>query len=78
MAKFITNLSEAPIQFEAFFRYSSDLMGILDINGFYVKVNPALMSKLGYSEEELIGKQIFDFQHPDDLAASKICFNNFF
>jgi PAS domain S-box-containing protein len=52
-------------------------MGILDINGFYVKVNPALMSKLGYSEEELIGKQIFDFQHPDDLAASKICFNNF-
>lgn len=52
-------------------------MGILDLEGYYQKVNPALMNNLGYSESELVGKQIFDIQHPSDIEISKASFKRF-
>jgi PAS domain S-box-containing protein len=53
-------------QFFKFFEISSDIMVIADPMGAFMKVNPATLVILGYSEMELITKPFVDFVHPDD------------
>ena len=43
-----------------------DLVGELDANGDYVYVNPSYSRALGYSAEELLNKNAFDFIHAQD------------
>lgn len=40
----------------------------IDLKGELVLVNEALCNILGYSQEELLGKNFADFLHPDDAA----------
>ena len=35
-------------------------------NGIFRNVNPALCKYLGYSEDEMVGKSILEFIHPDE------------
>jgi len=50
---------------ETFFEISSDLMGIGDTNDFnLLKVNRTFLESLGYTEEEVLSKPIFEFLHP--------------
>jgi PAS domain-containing protein len=35
-------------------------------NGIFRNVNPALCKHLGYSEDEMVGKSILEFIHPDE------------
>jgi PAS domain S-box-containing protein len=51
---------------EMFFQLSADLFCIVDDKGFFVKVNPAWKSVLGYEPEDLLGRNISGFIHPDD------------
>ncbi len=37
----------------------------------FIKVNKAFRELLGYSEEEITGKTLFDITHPDDLPKTK-------
>ena len=53
-------------QFNKFFQLSSDFMAIARTTGEFIKVNPASQEILGYSEAELISKQLISFIHPDD------------
>lgn len=46
---------------------SSDIMLRCQVDGIILLVNPAWSDTLGWSEEELIGRSIFDLVHPDDL-----------
>ncbi|RAU82881.1 PAS domain S-box protein [Pontibacter arcticus] len=55
----------------------SDMISILDSNGIYIYVNPAVTSILSFEPEELIGKSSFDFVHPDDLEMTNAAFRNF-
>jgi diguanylate cyclase (GGDEF)-like protein/PAS domain S-box-containing protein len=48
------------------FTHSIDLLGVSDLNGYFVQVNPAWTEKLGWSEEELLSKPWIEFIHPDD------------
>ncbi len=43
-----------------------DLIGILDLEGNYMYVSPTSTTVLGITPEEFIGKNAFDFIHPDD------------
>ncbi len=50
-----------------FFELTPDLVCIAGKDGFFRKVNSAVISKLGYSKEEIFKRPIFSFIHPDDL-----------
>lgn len=56
------------MEFEMFelFEKTPDLVCIADRQGFFKKVNKAVLQKLGYSEEELFSQPIRNFIHPDD------------
>ncbi len=64
-------LSESEQRFENAFRYASVGMAIATVDGCLWQVNQALCSLLGYSQEELLGKTIYDVTHPDDVPPSE-------
>ncbi|MEO8893948.1 MAG: PAS domain S-box protein, partial [Coleofasciculaceae cyanobacterium] len=47
---------------------SSNLITIVEVDGSTRYVSPAIQEILGYKPKELIGKNLFDFIHFDDLA----------
>ncbi|MCL5774174.1 MAG: PAS domain S-box protein [Firmicutes bacterium] len=55
--------------FYSLFKHSIDFVHILDTSGTIFQTNPASVVKSGYSEEELIGKNLDDFLSP--LSALK-------
>ena len=48
---------------------ATDLISRQTLDGVFLYVSPACYSLLNYSIEEMVGKSIFDFIHPDDLPA---------
>ncbi len=44
----------------------TDIISILDEKGHYTYISPSVKKALGFSEEFLLGKNIFDLIHPDD------------
>lgn len=46
-------------------------MAIVSTEGRWVEVNPALCTLLGYEAGELLGRQIHDVSHPDDLPLTE-------
>src|SRR5918998_2896529 len=46
---------------------SSDLVTLMEATGIVRYQSPALERMLGYSPSELLGKNAFDYVHPDDL-----------
>lgn len=56
--------------YEKFFELSLDLFAIATHDGYFSKVNPALMLTLGYTEEELVSKPLTSFIHPDDVPST--------
>ena len=63
-------LEESSKAADKFFMMSVDMMIISSMEKF-VKVNPAVSTILGYSEEELLSKNFLEFTHPDDLEITK-------
>jgi two-component system sensor histidine kinase/response regulator len=55
---------------DQFFSVSLDVMVILDADGKFVRVNPALQRALGLTVDEIVGHSFIDFMHPDDRQAS--------
>ncbi|MCW9041534.1 MAG: PAS domain-containing protein, partial [Flavobacteriales bacterium] len=53
-------------RFKALVQEGADLIGILTIDADYLYVSPTSTTVLGISSEEFIGKNAFDFIHPDD------------
>jgi diguanylate cyclase (GGDEF)-like protein/PAS domain S-box-containing protein len=51
---------------DRFFTMSSDLLGILDLEGRMVRLNPAWHDVLGWESEQLLSKPLLDLVHPDD------------
>jgi PAS domain S-box-containing protein len=54
-----------------FFYISRELMCILAVDGCIEKINPAFEKILGYTSDEVTGKSVFRFVHPDDLEQTR-------
>jgi len=48
------------------FEMTPDLVCITGKDGFFRKINPAVIKKLGYTKKELLSRPVFSFMHPDD------------
>lgn len=61
-------INKGNIEFEmlALFEMTPDLVCIAGKDGYFKKVNPAVINKLGYSEDELFSRPVSSFIHPDD------------
>lgn len=55
-------------RFKALVQDGSDLIAILNVHGVYKYVSPTSSSILGIDPVNFIGKRVFDFIHPDDIA----------
>jgi len=60
-------IQQSEQRFKALVQDGSDLVAILDVEGKYMYVSPTHTAILGVAPEELIGKNAFEFIHPDDL-----------
>ena len=58
-------------ELDQFFRVTLDLLCIANTDGYFLRLNPSWERILGYTREELIAKQFFDFVHPDDLERTR-------
>ncbi len=52
------------------FNLSLDMLCIADMDGGFRRVNPAFGRVLGYAADEITGKPMLDYVHPEDLAAT--------
>lgn len=50
---------------DKFFNMSLDILAIVS-NDTFIKINPATVSTLGYTEQELLTKPFYTYMHPDD------------
>jgi PAS domain S-box-containing protein len=53
-------------QVARFFDSALDLAGIANLDGYFVRVNPAFEQTLGWTAEEICSSPFLDFVHPDD------------
>lgn len=49
---------------------SQDLMLVCDFDGIITAVNPSATRLLGWSEAEMVGRNVVDFLHADDVATT--------
>ncbi len=55
-------------QFQLLIENVSEIITVLYADGTIIYESPSIEQVLGYSPEELIGKNTFEFVHPEDLA----------
>ncbi|HEY9650757.1 MAG TPA: PAS domain S-box protein, partial [Coleofasciculaceae cyanobacterium] len=60
-------LRDSEERFRNAFDYAAIGMGLVDLNGHFLKVNRSYCEITGYSEEELLAKKFQEITYPDDL-----------
>jgi diguanylate cyclase (GGDEF)-like protein/PAS domain S-box-containing protein len=68
-------LQQSEERFRVLAENSSDVISRYRADGVYLYVSPASIAMLGFTPDELIGRRLGDFVHPDDAAAVEQCFN---
>jgi diguanylate cyclase (GGDEF)-like protein/PAS domain S-box-containing protein len=61
-------LRVAEEHFRSAFEFAPIGMALVDLDGLFTKVNPALCEMLGYGAEDLLRTTFQDITHPDDLT----------
>ncbi len=62
-------------ELERFFDLALDMMVIVGLDGYFKRVNPAVVRTLGYSSRELLSRPFFEFLHPDDVQRTRDAFD---
>jgi PAS domain S-box-containing protein len=58
-------------ELDQFFSVTLDLLCIANTAGYFLRLNPAWETILGYKREELMTKRFLDFVHPEDLVSTQ-------
>jgi len=61
---------------QALLEHSSDVIALLDAGGTIRYTSPPVTRLLGYTPDELAGRNAFDLLHPDDLARCRALFSD--
>jgi PAS domain S-box-containing protein len=61
-------LQESELRFRSLVQNSSDIISVLSADGTILYESPSIDRILGYKPEHMVGKNAFDFVHPDDRA----------
>lgn len=64
------SLKEKTAELNRFFNVNLDLLCIADLDGRFLRMNPAWEAVLGYPVSELENRKFMDFVHPDDVDAT--------
>src|SRR4028118_2101385 len=67
-------LGESEKRFRSLVQNGSDIITILNAEGTIQYQSPSIEHLLGYSTEDLIGQNAFDYVHPDDLERVRSIF----
>ena len=62
----LSDSNKSEYSLKPFFEQTCDLLCIAGFDGYFKKVNPALCTRLEYSEDELLSRPINSFIHPED------------
>ena len=54
------------------FERTPDLVCMVDIPGWFIKINEAVIKTLGYTEQELLSRPVASFIHPDDKPRTAV------
>ena len=63
-----SKLQESETRFRSLAQNSSDIITILKPDGTAVYESPSFFRIFGYDDKDIIGNNIFNFVHPDDIA----------
>ena len=55
-----------------FWQISPDLLGVLRADGFFESANPAWLTMLGWTEEEVRSTSVFELLYPDDREPTRV------
>jgi PAS domain S-box-containing protein len=58
-------------QLKLLFDRAPDMIGIIGVDCFFKKVNPAMCNQLGYTNEELLSLPLDELVHPEDIINSR-------
>ncbi len=68
------DLRKAEVRFRALIQGSNDIVAMLAPSGVMLYVSPAVEMTIGYPPSAIIGKNVFDFLHPEDLRVAQKAF----
>jgi len=71
IARDITGQKRAERQMEEYFAISLDMLCIAGFDGYFKRVNPAWVSTLGWSVEQMLESPFTSFLHPDDIQKTQ-------
>ncbi len=67
---------QAEDELNRFFNLSLDIFCIASTQGYFKRVNPRMVSLLGYNENELLEQSFLTLIHPDDLDSTRLELEN--
>jgi len=62
---------DSAVERDRMWRLSGDIMLVARAEGGIAAVNPAWRATLGWNEDQLVGANLFDLVHPDDLVPTQ-------
>lgn len=72
--KILDDLNKNEKRFRALIEQSAEAVSLLDLSGVILYTSSAMHSVLGYEYHEYVGKNAFEFVHPDELEFNKKLF----
>lgn len=69
-------LAEKELNYRLLAENSTDLIARHTFAGEYLYVSPACQRLLGYTPDEMIGRSLYDFLHPEDVAPVREAYNS--